>query len=375
MKLLFISHASGVAGAERSLVELVRAATEAGHAAVVVVPSTGPLVELLRSVPDVRVVVRRGHNWIGNRSRGLIGLIRLLQCALDLPGQKRVLMGERPDLVVVNSTVAPGFMFLAHTYGYPLSVVLSESLFDNPTLKSFLSASRIRDLIMRWSHGSVLAISEFVAKDWPGSPVIWPPVEPRYLHPETPAARTRKSKAALRLGMVGTIDPAKGQQDFITALRILASRGIEVEGWIAGGGTPTDIAALRAFLEQAPTAVRLTTEWVDARDVYRWSDLTAMCSRAEAFGKVTLESLLSGVPVVGYATGGTTELASLGGVVLTEPSPASLADSIARIANDGDALSEIASSFSPRQIAQHVQRNSIEALEAAISTARPGARR
>lgn len=100
-----------------------------------------------------------------------------------------------------------------------------------------------------------------------------------------------------------------------------------------------------------------------------------MCSRAEAFGKVTLESLLSGVPVVGYATGGTTELASLGGVVLTEPSPASLADSIARIANDGDALSEIASSFSPRQIAQHVQRNSIEALEAAISTARPGARR
>lgn len=46
----------------------------------------------------------------------------------------------------------------------------------------------------------------------------------------------------------------------------------------------------------------------DARQIYEGMDVLLMCSRAEGFGRVTIEAMQFGVPVVGLNNGGTTEL-------------------------------------------------------------------
>ena len=43
-------------------------------------------------------------------------------------------------------------------------------------------------------------------------------------------------------------------------------------------------------------------------EIYKRIDVLLMCSRSEAFGRVTIEAMLRKIPVIGYAAGGTTEL-------------------------------------------------------------------
>lgn len=44
------------------------------------------------------------------------------------------------------------------------------------------------------------------------------------------------------------------------------------------------------------------------RDIRKHIDIELVCSRAEAFGRVTAEAMLAGIPVIGSNTGGTPEL-------------------------------------------------------------------
>ena len=46
----------------------------------------------------------------------------------------------------------------------------------------------------------------------------------------------------------------------------------------------------------------------DVEDIYSKFDILLMCSRSEAFGRVTIEAMLRRKPVIGYEAGGTPEL-------------------------------------------------------------------
>ena len=46
----------------------------------------------------------------------------------------------------------------------------------------------------------------------------------------------------------------------------------------------------------------------DVEDIYSKFDILLMCSRSEAFGRVTIEAMLRCKPVIGYDVGGTSEL-------------------------------------------------------------------
>lgn len=343
MRIALVSHSAGVAGAERSLVQLSIAAAELGHDVDVLLPKSGPIEGLLAAGGAPRTITYTGsHNWIGNRSRGLIGVVRLAQCLIDIPRHLILLKKLDPDLVVVNSVVSPAIMLAASLQARPMTVIVRESVFDNPKLYSALPKTVIRRLVTRWADG-IVAISQYVGRDWPGSRVVWPPIEMSHMRtdegsddrPRRDADRSGSHSDArpLRVGMVGTIDPAKGQAILAKAVEKAYEDGANIECWIAGGGTKQDVASLRASVGDG-IPVRLTVDWIDAAEVYRWSDLTVMCSSAEAFGKVTIESLLHETPVLAFRAGGTTEIAELGGIKLIEPTLDALAESLSRLAHD-----------------------------------------
>jgi glycosyltransferase involved in cell wall biosynthesis len=347
--LMFASHSSGLAGAERSLIELVRSSVRMGHQVTVALPGDGPLHDVMYVEAGVDAVRVRARNWIGARAQGLVGVARILQAMVDVFPALRLLRRTNPDLVVVNSLVAPVFMFASRLAGIPLVVILRESLGDNVELRCALPFTAVRRLISWCSGSRVVAVSEFVARRWKDAAVVWPPVKVGDW--SGPARTTPGADGRIRVVMVGTVSSEKGQFELMKALEHPALRsGLEVR--IVGGGRPGDVRKLEALVASYDSEhVTYIGESLDVASHLGWADLSVVCSHAEAFGKVTVESLLAGVPVLGYAAGGTREIGTrFRGVALISPDWVVLQESLLEFVRDPSGLVKAATTIDRQEL-------------------------
>ncbi|MFG1895538.1 glycosyltransferase family 4 protein [Micromonospora zamorensis] len=342
MHVLFISHSADLMGAELSLPPLVREATRRGHRVTVAVPVDGPLRQAVAAA-GATVVVLPTRVWMGRRHNLAVGGLRILQAASSVPRYRRYLAQVKPDLVVTNSAVVPAGAFAARQERIPHVWLIQESLLTNPTLRSALPRAKIARIIANQSDGAVV-VSKFVADQLLAvAPklrrelrVIPPSIDP---WTSAPAATTHRDGTKLeRLVLLGRFTPEKGQKDAIEALGICLRRGRSFELRLAAVGDEGAQQALRELArEHGVEGLVEISGWTDdPQSLYTSADATLMLSRNEAFGRVTVESLRCGTPVVGYRAGATTEIVSEGGGVLAEPHPEALAEALLRLAADGD---------------------------------------
>lgn len=348
MHILFVSHSADLMGAERSLLALVREAVQArGHRVTVALPADGPLhAEVAGLGADVAILPTR--LWMGRRHNLGVGTARLLQAAASVARYRRHVARARPDVVVSNSAVVPAGAFAARMAGVPHVWVVRESLLTNPSLRSALPRPAIARTIARLADG-VVAISEYVRGQLlsvapaarPKLRVIPPSIVPRVTSFEPRAERDGHKLE--RLVLLGRHTPEKGQRDAIEALGICVSRGRSFELELAGVGGPEARQALRDLaLAHGVGGLVHTSEWTDdPYPLYSWADATLMLSRNEAYGRVTVESLMSGTPVIGFRSGATTEILAGGGGVLVEPSAGALAEAVLELAVNGEAFGRL----------------------------------
>lgn len=113
------------------------------------------------------------------------------------------------------------------------------------------------------------------------------------------------------VGCFGRLDPLKGQDTFIRALKHLPTIW---HGVIVGENTINDRRdyeqELRELAEAEGVANRLhfLPPREDLRPAYDAVEIVAMCSVSETIGMVTLEAMASGCGIVGTRSGGTPEL-------------------------------------------------------------------
>ncbi|RAO26411.1 CDP-glycerol glycerophosphotransferase [Micromonospora saelicesensis] len=350
MHIFFVSHSSDLMGAERSLVALVREAAEVrGHRATVSLPDDGPLRAELTRV-GAEVVVLPTKLWMGKRHTPLIGLVRSSQSAVSVPGYWRYIRRARPDLVVTNSAVVPAGAIAARMAHVPHVWTIRESLLSNPSLRSALPRRMIARIIAGLADGLVV-ISKYVADQMLSAApdagqklrVIPPSVAPRPLE-SVPNGR-RGTGTLERLVLLGRYSPEKGQAEAIEALGRCLRAGRPFELKLAGVG---DLAAQRALhalaTEHGVSHLVNVSEWTDdPHALYSEADATLMLSRNEAYGRVTLESLMSGTPVIGFRAGATTEILAEGGGVLVEPDAEALARALLALAEDHVAVDRLTS--------------------------------
>ena len=84
-------------------------------------------------------------------------------------------------------------------------------------------------------------------------------------------------------------------------------------------------------------------------EVLRSADLSLVCSRNEAYGRVTVESLSVGTPVLGYRAGGTVEILAAGGGMVVEPSVVELASALVCLGTDRELLQTLVRAAGDRQ--------------------------
>ncbi|SER39016.1 Glycosyltransferase involved in cell wall bisynthesis [Butyrivibrio fibrisolvens] len=103
----------------------------------------------------------------------------------------------------------------------------------------------------------------------------------------------------------GVISENKGQKIAISAMRLLYKKGINnIELWIAGNG---DIRSL-GICSNEKNFIKVLGQVNDLRKIREEVDIELVCSRCEAFGRVTVEAMLGGIMVIGTRSGGTVEI-------------------------------------------------------------------
>lgn len=114
----------------------------------------------------------------------------------------------------------------------------------------------------------------------------------------------QRENDTIRFLISGRILETKGQYEAVEACKILLSQGItDFELHIAGSGR-FDIPVTPELMEH----IVLHGLVRDMPALRKKMDVELVCSRAEAFGRVTAEAMMGGMPVIGSATGGTVEL-------------------------------------------------------------------
>lgn len=357
-RILFVAHSVGMGGAERSLCELVRGLILEGTNVAVAVPGHGPAVDDLRaagaSVFSYPLAPWGGASrdpmrFVVRASKTLLGTLRLLS----------IIRRWQPGVVVTNTITTAAGALAAALGGRPHIWHIREFGLRDHGFRFDLGDTLAWQLISRLS-ATVVTNSEAVARHVRKRAtsvdvsVVYNAVNVDVVsHPRVVAAgRT------LRLVIVGALTPGKGQQEAIHALAALPSY-IEAHLTIVGDGLPGYRAYLQGLVQQLRLEDRVTFagQASNCASHMAAADVLLVCSQAEAFGRVTVEAMKFGLPVIGSRSGGTTELVAHGrtGLLYSPGDHAELATCIIALYADrelGDRLGEDAREWATPRFTQ-----------------------
>lgn len=309
MKVIQILPELNSGGVERGTLEIARALVGSGNESVVV-SNGGRLVDQLE---------REGsrHITLPVHRKSLISLKQVSVL-------RRLFVVEKPDIIHVRSRVPAWLGWLAWRKMDPLARPRLVT-----TVHGFYSVNAYSRIMTRGER--VIAVSEsverYVKKNYPQVPsdrvrVIHRGVDPGefpcgYQPPKEWLRQWRaehpKLEGAYLVLLPARITRWKGQEDLVSIIDGLVKSGVPVHGLLAGGPHPRK---RRFFQELKDRVAAMNLEGHihflghrnDLREIMAVSNIVmSLSTDPEAFGRVTLEALSLGIPVIGYNHGGVAE--------------------------------------------------------------------
>ena len=148
----------------------------------------------------------------------------------------------------------------------------------------------------------------------------------------------------MRLLLLGRQNEGKGSSLALRAFGRLA-RDVPATLRLTGEIAPAYLDELRALADELGVTDRLEIFDYHAKadEHLDWCNVLLMTSAAEAFGRVTVEALTAGRPVIGSRSGGTPELIADGvdGILFTPGDAGELAAAITRLATEPGLLAKM----------------------------------
>ncbi len=286
-------------GAEEMLQMAIEGAAQAGHELVLVFFEPGRWPEELRRAGMHVEVLSVGR--LRHAGRALASVLRLAA----------IFRRSRPDLIL-------NWMTKTHLYGAPAAVLAG-----------------MRGRVLWWQHGiparhdwldrsaallPALAVGCSSQVSARAQAAFFPHRRTFVVHPGARVPDPATTPAPLRLpsgvpvvGLVGRLQPWKGQDRLLRAQAILRERGREIHTLLVGGDAyelSSDYAARLPELARSlglSEAVTLTGQVPDAGPYIARMDVLLNASDPEPFGIVLLEGMARGVAVVAVNSGGPSE--------------------------------------------------------------------
>ena len=334
-KILFVSHEGSISGAPLFLVKLIRylKVESPDYHIAILFTKQGELVELLTQEGfEVYVFEKRGV--LNTRAPAvwhrLIHYFRYL----------RLLFAFKPDLVYSNTIVNFGEVVLAGLVKIPVLLHMHEGM-------GFSRKCRYRLKISCFFAKRIIVGSNYVNRvlnylTGQVGVVIYNGVD---VPNDIPVKRRLKGNP-LRMGVLGSINPNKGQQVTIESLRILIERGQSGELKIAGKvGDEEYHIQLCDFIKSQSLGefVQFVGVVPDTEDFLKSIDLLIVPSFDEAFPTVILEAFSMGTLVVASDVGGIPEMIQndVNGFLFKVGDSMMLADFIEKIILDDSLLQRL----------------------------------
>ena len=360
--MLFVAADSAWAGAQAQMLELAVGLDRAEWEPLLITCGTGGLVQRARDAGiPTRVMpfglLRRGFPFLDYYLAGPLVLHRFLR-------------RERIALVHTHDPASPiAIAPVAGRLGIPVVVHIHDLDQRWITRRSLAAISRARSVVVAISDA---AARWAVARGADPARVrrIYNGVHLRALASDARArARRELGIAPHECGvvLVGRLVARKGQRDAIRAFAEPALASSAARLYLIGGAAPSEPGhddGLRALVAELGLRERVTFvgERDDAPALVAGMDLAVVPSLREAFGRVVIEALHAGVPVVAYDDGALPELVRDGidgRVVPTGDIPA-LASAIAALVEDASLRARLAAGARVRAQAFSHQRFVVE---------------
>ncbi|HEX2112350.1 MAG TPA: glycosyltransferase [Gaiellaceae bacterium] len=352
-------------GAENMLLSFLRHADRRRFRPLVVFLQRGPFESEVRALGFETAVVEAG------RLREPLKFVHAVRSLAAL------LRRERPDLIL-------NWMAKTQLYGAPAAALARTA--DRVLWWQHLTPDghwldRIATLLPSCAIGcSSRASAEAQARLGPRRPTfaVHPGVDVRSACPSPDVAGLRQRlgipDGRAVVGIVGRLQPWKGQDRVIEAVALLRRRGHDVHGLVVGGD------AHRLAPDYGRSLLRLAQK-LGVRDEIEFAghvedpapylavmDVLVNASIGEPFGIVLLEAMAAGVPVVAVDAGGPVEIVEAGrsGLLIASGTPTEIADAVERILTDEELARRLRASGRARVQRLFTARRMAERLQAAL---------
>jgi len=283
---------------------------------------------------------------------GLPGLNSILSNRLI-----KILSENRIDILHVNDTWS---LRGASKAAEPLKIPLVLSYHNNlnipyssygiPYPFSYLLDARERGTLNVAKKSSmVLATSNYIARRLVSAGLSPTSVKPIYIGgaiKDWGSLPIQAEDRPIRVLSVGVIQYHKGIQNLLLAVRTLATDNVPLEVVIAGAG-PYLHKLLDLARDFGVANQTRFTGWVDAQELtelYDWCDTTVVPTLTpEPFGRVAVEAMSRGRPVIGTNHGGLAEIIEDNetGYLVPPGSPTAIADRLLLFRNHPNLLAEM----------------------------------
>jgi glycosyltransferase involved in cell wall biosynthesis len=372
MNILFINHMGFLGGGEKSMLTLMQGLRDKASHQVYLLAQPGELINQAREqgFPVFEYSfsgIRRTLNpvdWI----RGLIKL------GTGISNIREIISGKGIEIVHANSLKA------AIMGGRAARQAGARLVFHT---RDFLPAGIWRGALIGWAYrlsDRIIVNSKSVAQVYGKDPggkvsVVYNYVEPPKIQADKAPGNVRAENEcpanAPLIGYSGRLHPAKGLETLFMGFSHILNVLPGARLWIVGGAMPGE--------EQYPERLKTTAREMgiagsvkffgwrdDALEIMSCFDVLAVPSQKEPFGRVTVEAMMLGIPVVATASGGTLEIIENNktGLLFDPGDSRQLADKCVEITTDPEktnkmtrlAKSEVGLKFSAENYIGGVQR-------------------
>lgn len=312
MRVLFITNYHQLYGANRSLLSIIENLKNNGHEVCLILPRKGDYSqELERKGIDHMVIPYFSQLFYYKKALPYLALPFLAFFTLCMmPYIIYKAKKFNPDLVYSNTAAENIGYFVARSIGAKHLTHVREFMDLDHSCVFFGGNAEKKKFICK--SDAVLYVSEAVANHTlMGEPVVGKhKVIYNGVKMGNEPYKEKKLPTAINFGVVGLIDESKGQDLAIRYFNEIKDLypGSLLHIWgDKEGGYKKMIYKMVEDLKLQDRVIFHGFE-KNTEKIYGDMSVLLMCSRAEGFGRVTVEAMAKGIPVLGYRSGGTAEL-------------------------------------------------------------------
>lgn len=317
MKVCFFAHNSETYknGATLSLINIVEELANQGIEVVIIIPNKNvqyPIknrnIKMIK-IPSFSMRTRLEDHSLLNKFKELI---KIIYNKISIRKILKVLNDENPDIIHINGIDSEVGAKAADKYGIPyvwhIRQLLEEDfgmrLHNKKQILKLLNKSNLNIAISKTVKDKFdNLLNENLSLIYNGIPLENYTIEDK---------SSFLSNEKIKLLLPGRIVAEKGQFDAVKAIEHLVDLGIENINLIIAGNKQ-DISYANMIEEyivknDLNDYIEMIDHVNDLKKLRKQCDIGLICSKKEAFGRVTIETMASKMLVIGANTGGTVEI-------------------------------------------------------------------